>query len=117
MSGYLDHLCPQTHDLDFNLCLRVPVIIPSTPAAPAQGPSTPPSQSAPQQITSLATGGSPVKEHAPFPLQTITSFSKTPTVTLNYSPYQCITSRIFCFCPAYREGKFFWACQLDKKVF
>lgn len=44
--------------------------------APAQSSCTRPSQSAPQHIASLATGGSPAKAHAPFPSQKINSFSK-----------------------------------------
>lgn len=79
-----------------------------TPTAPAQSSSTHPSQSEPQQIASLATRGSPAKEHAPFPSQTITSFSKTPTAfytelfTLPVGPFQDL-----CFCPAYQEGRLF----------
>lgn len=90
------------------MCLHVPVISPSTPTAPAQHSSTRPSQPAPQQITAPATGGSPAKEHAPFPLQMITSFSKTPTAfytelfTLPAGHFQDL-----CFCPAYQEGRLF----------
>lgn len=104
-AGYLDHFCSQNHDLGFNVCLHVPVILPSTPTAPVQTSSTCPSQSAHQQI---ASGGSPAKEHAPFPSQTITSFSKTPTafytelLTLPAGHFQDL-----CFCPAYWEGRLF----------
>lgn len=93
MSGYLYHLCSQNHDLDLNVCLHDPVILPSILIAPAQSSPTRPSGTAPhRQNASRATGEEP-RQRTAFPsADNITSFFKTPAA---FYTHQRVTSRIF----------------------
>lgn len=70
----------------------------------------------PQEIASLLTRGSSAKEHTPFPLQTITSFSKTPTFYTKLFTLPAGHLQDLCFCTAYQEGRPFESNNWIKRL-
>lgn len=88
--------CSQNHDLDFNVCLQVPVILPSTPTAAAHKLFHLSKPKCPSVNCFFRYCMKPTLKHTLFPSWMRTASPKHQQLSiLHYSPHQWITSRIF----------------------